>query len=158
MKILLFPVFLSLLVAGILGMSKAPSPQGGSKEVIIFKSPPFLGKAVFPHLEHVDDLDIECTTCHHEAHAPKLKTPHPQFFKDFWIDCSTCHHPEKAGDTKIRPCTRCHHRAPSNITDERLSSKVVIHKVCWKCHHIKTGADAAKNCGFCHKKDGKGKK
>jgi hypothetical protein len=110
------------------------------------------GEVEFPHGMHVDDLGLACADCHHETNATRLKMPHADYFDDFWIDCRICHLEEDEEVSRApRSCATCHHEAPSNIADQTLSSKVVIHKSCWGCHELGTGREASRNCGFCHK-------
>ena len=112
---------------------------------------PALAPAVFPHDMHADDMGIECVVCHHETDAAPLAVPHEEFFDDFWIDCGICHH--KAGSALVsQHCSNCHHSTAGDISDETLSAKVVIHKNCWSCHEVGTGAEASKTCAFCHAK------
>jgi hypothetical protein len=108
------------------------------------------GEAVFPHQKHVDELQIECTACHHETNAATLHFPHEDYFDDFWIDCKICHHEQGAVKLEAQACSNCHHTRPKDIADETLSAKVVIHKNCWQCHPTEKGAEASQNCKFCH--------
>lgn len=113
-------------------------------------SPSSVGEVTFPHLQHIEDFEIECKTCHHEINAAKLEFPHENYFDDFWIDCKVCHHESGAVISNAQPCSKCHHSYPAKIADETLSAKVVIHKSCWTCHETGTGKDASANCKFCH--------
>lgn len=103
----------------------------------------------FPHAMHFDDLGIECETCHHETNAAVLSIPHEEYFEDLWIDCATCHKRE-AGAAESMACSSCHHNSTTDIADETLASKVVIHKSCWSCHETGTGAEASSACKTCH--------
>jgi DnaJ-class molecular chaperone len=73
-----------------------------------------------------------------------------EYFNDLWINCGTCHH--KAGAEALGPqaCSTCHHAKNGDIADETLSAKVVIHKNCWSCHEVGTGANASAACKTCH--------
>ncbi len=113
-------------------------------------SPSSVGEVSFPHLFHFEDLDIECQECHHEINATKLNTPHPDYFKSSWINCKTCHNGSEKIKQKVYTCSKCHHTNPTNITDETLSTKVVVHKNCWNCHEVGTGAEASESCEMCH--------
>ncbi len=68
---------------------------------------------------------------------------------------SICHDTNSKMSKKYYKCSDCHHSNLDNIADETLSSKVVIHKSCWKCHETGTGVDASKGCVECHVKAGK---
>lgn len=103
----------------------------------------------FPHAMHVGDLGIDCATCHHETNAAALHIPHPQYFADLWIDCGTCHRPGAPPATSMA-CSQCHHDSPTDIADETLSSKVVLHESCWSCHEVGRGAAASRTCKTCH--------
>jgi hypothetical protein len=116
----------------------------------VITSPSSAGEFSFPHQMHYEDFEVECKTCHHEINASKLKFPHQDYFDDFWIDCKICHHESGKVTLKAQPCSKCHHRAPTDIADETLSAKVVIHKSCWECHEIGTGGEATTNCKLCH--------
>jgi hypothetical protein len=124
------------------------SGDGSFQEYITFWAR--IGVVEFPHEMHSEDFGMECVECHHETNAAALKIPHMDYFDDFWIDCSECHKPN--GDTVMEPqsCSVCHHTDPTGIADESLSSKVVIHKLCWDCHDSGTGADASESCSSCH--------
>jgi hypothetical protein len=116
----------------------------------IITSPSSAGEVVFPHQQHYEDFEVECKNCHHETNAAKLNMPHENYFNDFWIDCKICHHKGGSGKLQAQACSKCHHSTPSNIADQTLSSKVVIHKNCWECHEIGTGKEASENCQICH--------
>jgi len=108
------------------------------------------GKDVcFPHAMHADDFGIECVSCHHETNATTLNIPHEEYFEDLWIDCATCHKPGDAVAGSMA-CSSCHHNSTTDIADQTLSSKVVIHKSCWNCHEAGTGAQASGACKTCH--------
>jgi hypothetical protein len=111
--------------------------------------PETIGEVSFPHELHTEDLEIECTECHHEINADVLEFPHEDYFEDFWIDCRVCHRPDEEPAT-ARNCTHCHHQAPADVADQTLSAKVVIHTRCWNCHEVGTGATASQTCGDCH--------
>jgi len=109
------------------------------------------GNVDFPHALHAE-MDIPCEDCHHETRAGTLTMPHPQYFEDFWIRCETCHR-AASEPSCAQTCSQCHHGSPVTIADETQSSKVVIHKTCWKCHDAGTGAEASNSCSFCHKRE-----
>lgn len=116
----------------------------------VIKIPSSLGEVVFPHKMHIEEEGIECVVCHHQINAKKLNTPHPDYFKSNWIKCNICHKGSDYKTTKVYTCSKCHHSTLENIADETLSAKVVIHKKCWSCHDIGTGAEASENCSMCH--------
>lgn len=112
--------------------------------------PSTVGEVTFPHQIHFDDFEITCVDCHHQINAQILITPHSDYFKSSWIKCQICHKQSGEITQKIYTCSECHHPNPSSITDETLSSKVVIHKKCWECHEVNTGSEASEMCSFCH--------
>jgi len=133
----------------------AGSVMGQSAEVPeVLHMKASVGDVEFPHLEHIEDMEIECTECHHATNAAALDTPHDQYFDGFWIDCKSCHIPG-AGPMEEQACSNCHHHDPQNISDQTLSAKVVIHKTCWKCHEVETGPEASAACGECHVREAK---
>ncbi len=112
--------------------------------------PSSVGEVVFRHQMHIRDFSIKCVDCHHQINAKRLNTPHPDYFGSSWINCKTCHdEPEKIA-RKPYICSECHQTRPRNIVDETLSSKVVVHKQCWKCHEVGTGKEASAGCEKCH--------
>jgi hypothetical protein len=114
---------------------------------IRMKSP--IGEVLFKHQAHITDRAIPCVECHHQINAKKLDTPHPEYLQSSWINCKVCH--DEGGKMKaIYTCSACHDGGPRNIADETLSSKVVVHKQCWKCHQAGTGKDASSSCQLCH--------
>jgi hypothetical protein len=117
---------------------------------IIFKSS--IGEVNFFHEYHVKNVEIKCIICHHQINANLLKTPHPNYFKSSWINCEICHTSGSSKKEQYFSCKKCHHTQPTKITDETLSSKVVIHKKCWECHEVKSGIEASKRCFTCHAK------
>ena len=117
---------------------------------ISFKSS--VGDVLFPHNLHVKDLGTECAECHHQIQAMDLNTPHPDYLNSSWINCQTCHDTSSEAGKEYYKCSDCHHSVPNNIADETLSSKVVIHKSCWKCHETGTGVQASEGCSDCHVK------
>ena len=118
-------------------------------EVVVFDGDS--GRVEFPHELHTD-MQVPCSDCHHETDAAKLDMPHPEYFEDFWIQCETCHRTDtRAGCPQA--CSACHHGSPTTIADESLSSKVVIHEACWKCHTAGQGVEASQTCPTCHQQD-----
>jgi len=113
-------------------------------------SPSSIGEVSFPHRFHIEDLEFECETCHHETNAAVLRMPHDDYFDDFWIDCRICHRGEGEVVSQAQSCANCHHDSPTGIADETLSSKVVIHKNCWGCHELGNGEEASRGCKGCH--------
>ncbi len=109
-----------------------------------------VGNVMFPHNVH---LKLGCNTCHHEIHANTLKTPHPEYMTSSWINCRICHNSNSDTPGRYYKCSNCHQSDPEDIVDETLSSKVVIHKSCWKCHKSGTGVMASKGCKTCHVKE-----
>jgi len=125
----------------------------GMPDVVTFKAS--VGDVHFRHKFHVKDLGLECVQCHHQVSAVQLKTPHPSYLDSSWINCHLCHDPKEQTNKPYYKCSRCHHVNPNKIADETLSSKVVTHESCWKCHESGTGVEASKGCPACHVKDGK---
>ena len=113
-------------------------------------SPSSVGEVSFPHSFHIEDLEIECQECHHEINAAQLSTPHDEYFNEFWIDCNICHNGNESARMEARACSDCHNAHPHDIADETLCAKVVIHKSCWNCHEVGTGAEASESCEMCH--------
>jgi len=114
------------------------------------RSASMMGALLFDHEMHAEELELECDECHHETNAPPLNYPHKDYFHDLWIDCETCH--REAGSPELEPqsCYDCHDTKLRDIADERLSPKVILHKNCWKCHEVETGAEASESCSLCH--------
>jgi hypothetical protein len=106
-----------------------------------------VGDVRFPHDVH---MKFGCAACHHQIRASELVTPHPQYLESAMINCEICHNAGEAARNPYYKCADCHHSVPENIADETLSSKVVIHKSCWKCHQSGTGVAASGGCGDCH--------
>ena len=129
--------------------SPPPGPKGRELPGMAAGWAP-IGKANFPHEKHAGEFEVPCVKCHHETNAKPLSIPHQNYFDDLWIDCGTCHH--KAGAEALGPqaCSTCHHARNGDIADETLSAKVVIHKNCWSCHEVGTGANASAACKTCH--------
>jgi DnaJ-class molecular chaperone len=75
--------------------------------------------------------------------------PHAEYFEDFWIKCETCH-TNPTTEASPQPCSNCHHASPIDASDESLSSKVVVHRSCWRCHESGTGSEASIGCVLCH--------
>jgi hypothetical protein len=134
-------------------LSGSPAVILEMPDEITYKSS--VGNVVFPHIVHVKDLKMECAECHHQIHAMDLDTPHPDYMASSWINCKICHNTNSETRKKYYKCSDCHHSDLDNIADETLSSKVVIHKSCWKCHETGTGAEASEGCGNCHMKEEK---
>ena len=114
------------------------------------RTSPIMGDLIFPHVEHVEDMELECDECHHETNAVPLHSPHQQYFDDLWVDCGACHHEPGSANPAPRSCYDCHDSTRRDIADERLSSKVILHKNCWKCHEVDTGLAASESCELCH--------
>ena len=110
------------------------------------------GEVVLPHDVHVKDKKLKCPMCHHQIHAGDLDTPHPDYLDSSLSSCQTCHNTNPENSKKYYKCSLCHHSEPADISDETLSSKVVIHKSCWKCHEAGTGVEASRGCSNCHTK------
>ncbi len=112
--------------------------------------PSSVGEVLFRHQAHIKDRSINCVECHHQINAKQLKTPHPDYFNSSWINCKTCHEAGEKAAQKAFVCSECHRATPTNIADETLSAKVVVHKQCWKCHPVSSGKDASAACELCH--------
>ena len=111
-----------------------------------------VGNVLFPHKAH---MRFGCKACHHQIHAKELDTPHPDYLTSSWINCQDCHDAGSKTTRNNYKCSECHHSEPENIADETLSSKVVVHKSCWKCHKSGTGVKASEGCSTCHVKQEK---
>lgn len=118
----------------------------------IIKSQSSVGEVAFPHELHFKDLEMECQACHHETNAAILQMPHAEYFDDFWINCKICHRGSGTAGSQPQSCSNCHHDSPTDIADETLSAKVVVHQQCWECHELETGAKASQGCSNCHVK------
>ena len=114
------------------------------------RNSPVMGELIFPHVEHVEEMELECGECHHETNAVPLDTPHEAYFDDLWVDCAACHHEPGSADLEPRSCYECHDSKHRDIADERLSAKVILHKNCWTCHEVETGLAATESCELCH--------
>jgi hypothetical protein len=128
--------------------SDPPAPAPAMPGEVIFESS--AGNVLFPHMVH---LKFGCVACHHQIQAGERDTPHPDYLTSSWINCQSCHNENSQSGSQYYKCSDCHHSEPENIADETLSSKVVIHKSCWKCHQSGTGAQASEGCGECHVKE-----
>lgn len=111
-----------------------------------------VGNVLFPHKVH---MRFGCKACHHQIHAMELDTPHPDYLESSGVNCQDCHDTDSDTTRNNYKCSDCHHSEPENISDETLSSKVVIHKSCWKCHKSGTGVKASEGCSTCHLKEEK---
>lgn len=114
-------------------------------DIIMFDSA--IGDVAFPHTKH---QKMRCSKCHHQIHAAELETPHEDYLEVSWIKCQACHYEGSVDDSSYYKCSGCHHAEPENAVDETISSKVVIHQNCWKCHKSGTGVKASKGCSYCH--------
>jgi hypothetical protein len=125
-------------------MAKAENRKTDDKKPLSF-----IGKLNFPHDNHTSAFGVKCKDCHHEISARKITIPHENYFTDFWINCKICHNAPRnvQGEQK---CLNCHKTAMKNSADETMSSKVVIHVTCWKCHEVGKGQTASANCKKCH--------
>jgi hypothetical protein len=142
-------VFMALALV-LLGFGIAAGQDDEIPDVL--HMPTAVGDVEFPHLLHIEDIEVECAECHHETKAAELDMPHEHFFDDFWIQCQTCHVP--GGEPmQEQACSKCHLRNHDNFSDETLSAKAVIHKSCWECHEAGIGSDASAVCGDCHVRD-----
>ena len=127
------------------------SSQTGAEEVPAEKRfSSSVGEVLFTHQKHIRERAIPCVDCHHQINAKKLSTPHPDYFKSSWINCKTCHFESEKAKQQVYACSACHQTNPKDITNETLSSKVVIHKKCWNCHDTGTGKEASQSCELCH--------
>lgn len=148
---------LSISIAGhaqVVEPAKSPQPneaaaaapaQPQMPDVILFESN--IGNIHFPHTRH---QKMSCKRCHHQIHARDLKTPHKEYFEASWIKCQTCHDTDSKIVANYYKCSGCHHQEPESIVDETISSKVVLHQSCWKCHKSGTGVKASEGCSYCH--------
>jgi hypothetical protein len=58
-------------------LALAPAAFGEDPEVapeLVF--PSSVGEVVFPHKAHFNDMEIACSSCHHETNARMLDIPH----------------------------------------------------------------------------------
>lgn len=129
------------------GARAGHEPRPPMPEVVVFESA--TGDVHFPHTQH---QRMRCSRCHHQIHAGELDTPHDEYLEVSWIQCSMCHTVDSEFGDSYFKCAGCHHAEPESIVDETISSKVVIHKSCWKCHRTGTGVKASEGCAYCHGK------
>lgn len=130
---------------------KAAATRSSAAEIpaeIIFASS--VGQVIFTHQAHLRDRAIGCVECHHQINARPLTTPHPDYLKSSWVNCKVCHDGSGKTRQQVYTCSECHHSNPVDLVDETLSSKVVVHKQCWKCHPVSTGKEASSGCEKCH--------
>ena len=132
---------------------KSQAAIAGMPDKVTFTSS--VGNVLFAHDLHAVELEIECADCHHQILAMELETPHPDYMTSSWIMCQTCHNSNTEADGQYYECSVCHHSDLSDIADETLSSKVVIHNSCWQCHESGTGVRASEGCSICHVKEQK---
>jgi hypothetical protein len=139
----------AVLAASWQSAAQQPRLDGDPSSTVSFST--VAGDVEFEHKMHFSDFEIDCIECHHEANASALDTPHAEYLETSSIDCSGCH---REGGEAIKPhaCSRCHPDTPADIADESLSSKVVIHEVCWGCHEVGRGRDASESCANCHQR------
>ena len=142
-------ILLSLPAVSAAEEPSAPPAKPSMPDEIIFESS--VGNVLFPHKAH---LKKKCASCHHQIHAQQLTTPHEEYLTSSRIHCKTCHTANSEYTGKYYKCSYCHHSEPENIADETLSSKVVVHKICWQCHETGTGVEASEGCIECHVKAG----
>ena len=116
---------------------------------IVSECPP-VGEVIFPHREHFEDYEIECSECHHEMNAKSIDLPHEEYFDESWVDCKDCHDKPKSEEMVAHACSNCHDSQPINIADAMISKKVAIHNNCWGCHETGTGVEASESCVTCH--------
>ena len=142
-----FAVLVSAILLVFAGSPARAADMAGPSERVF---PSTVGEVVFHHEMHTNSLSIKCVECHHQINAKPLNTPHPDYFKSSWINCAICHNESGKLKQTAYSCSACHHASPVNIADETLSTKVVIHKQCWRCHPVGTGKDASTGCEKCH--------
>jgi len=131
--------------------SEATEAEGaGAAPAVAQRRTSMMGELIFDHEMHTDELELECDECHHETNAVPLNFPHEEYFYDLWIDCGACHHEAGSSNTEPQSCYECHDTNLRDIADERLSPKVILHKNCWTCHEVETGAEASESCKLCH--------
>lgn len=155
--VLLLSTFSMLCLAQEIEPTKAAADADPSEPTTVVPDVPdkitlesTVGNVVIPHDVHVKDVKLKCNVCHHQIRATELDTPHPDYLTSSAVSCQTCHSTNSANRKKYYKCSECHHSEPDNIADETLSSKVVIHQSCWKCHEAGTGAEASRGCSNCH--------
>ena len=141
-----------LAAASVILLAVSHSPSKADTETI----PPekrfssTLGEVIFQHQKHIREHGIKCPVCHHPVIAKKLDTPHPAYFRSSPVDCKVCHNDSEKTKKTVYTCSGCHRSNPISIADETLSSKVVIHKMCWDCHEVGTDKESSKLCKKCH--------
>jgi len=96
-------------------------------------------KPRFPHQEHVTRHNLECVECITRPTRLRLDTPHDAYLAGNGIECQVCHQGRslprepQALLQPVNPVT------PTDVADETLSAKVVIHRTCWRCHPMREG-------------------
>lgn len=143
--------FIAAAVAAILlGAVNLPAAESTLKIPAERIFPSSAGEVLFHHEMHVKNLGVKCVQCHHAINARKLSTPHPDYLSSPSVKCEICHDESEKIDKKAYSCSECHRTNPIDIADETLSTKVVVHKQCWKCHPVSTGKEASVVCEKCH--------
>ncbi len=110
------------LAAAVVALGMVQTQEKSDKAPLVIISSSSIGDVSFSHKFHIEDLEIECKTCHHETNAAKLKMPHKDYFSDFWIDCRICHKGDGSNVSQPMSCSKCHYSSPVDIaSDEKIS-------------------------------------
>ncbi len=126
----------SLLLYGLLAYA-------GLQAVLVTAQEP-RDRIMFPHVTHVEDMDLECGECH-EGLATSTRLTHDLL--PVMDQCSACHD----GDTAPEECSACHTRPddPATYTWQPIPGLLFPHQthlaeamVCDQCHPGKAGSEA----------------
>ena len=150
----------SLVAGAVVLLALVPPPRVlAASPPVEVRWPSHVGEVVFPHRLHVEDLGLECNSCHHPTRAPKLVTPHPRILAGETQGCALCHRedvkPGKARsaegkqDGRAYRCEACHGPRTTRAGDFP-GLRVALHATCGTCHEIGTGAEASASCATCH--------
>ncbi len=119
--------------------------HGASEDPIIWETPT---KASFSHTAHVEEFDLECSSCHSGTFA--MKKGAATSAKDFTMAsfkegkyCGACHNGDDAFDAATQ-CESCHFPPTEKIVFNQPVKSVVFD------HNIHVGK-AELSCESCHK-------
>lgn len=153
-----FAAVAALCIIAVVGYMR-PAPEADLPVKVLFPSPNS-SAVVFTHAAHVEEYQVDCTTCHHESPVDR---PDPQ-------PCGACHgqtFDEEFAQTHIRSfidengkpdldaCFTCHHlefnlEEPVWTREMHNDHADMYTSDCTDCHHTEEIEPEPESCANCH--------
>ncbi len=98
------------------------------------------------HPQEIQSIDA-CATCHHMSFAPNAQWSHTAHVEDYELECTSCHHEDTNIEPEPQNCADCHDSSSDDAAMPAL--REAVHAKCQNCHDDMF-ASQVNGCTNCH--------